>query len=61
MSVTVEEVQSLILKTLDTSPNGEIADSRELQLNGAAVDTERIKAALASLLSKAVGRRSRRR
>jgi hypothetical protein len=59
MSVpTVEEAQSIILKTLAASPSGEIADSRELTFNGADLKSEKaqavIKAALDSLLSKVV-------
>jgi len=57
MSVpTVEEAQSIILKTLAASPDGTIADSRELNNGTLKSDKAQavIKAALDSLLSKAV-------
>ncbi len=61
MSVpTVEEAQSIILKAIAASPNGEMPDSRELlSASGESLKSAEaqavIKAALDSLLSKEVG------
>jgi hypothetical protein len=48
-----EQIQALVLQTLDKSPNGEIPDSRELQLVTPEAQTT-LKAVLDSLLSKEV-------
>jgi hypothetical protein len=49
-----EQIQALVLQTLDKSPNGEIPDSRELNLSTPEAQTT-LKAVLDSLLSKEVG------
>ena len=56
-SIQPEQIQTLILKTLDK--DGSIPDTRELELNGAKLasteDQGAIKAVLDSLWSKEVG------
>jgi hypothetical protein len=49
-----EQIQALVLQTLDKSPNGEIPNSRELNLSTPEAQTT-LKAVLDSLLSKEVG------
>lgn len=58
---TVEEAQTIVLKAIDASPNGEVADTRELTTasGGSLKSSEAqavVKAALDSLLSKEVSR-----
>lgn len=48
-----EQIQALVLQTLDKSSNGEISDSRELNLQGPDAQTT-LRAVLDSLLSKEV-------
>ena len=54
MSGQYEQIQALVLQTLDKSPNGTIPDSRELNLSTPEAQTT-LKAVLDSLLSKEVG------
>jgi hypothetical protein len=53
MSGQYEQIQALVLKSLDSSSNGTIPDSRELNLSTPDAQTT-LKAVLDSLLSKEV-------
>jgi hypothetical protein len=54
MSGQYEQIQALVLKSLDSSSDGTIPDSRELNLSTPEAQTT-LKAVLDSLLSKEVG------